>query len=85
MYLFYFGILKSCIWLPEDEWPVRRKHVAYVDETNKSSMWLTAVIMILLMCSTESGWIPQNFLRKHIHFYAQTSETEGITDYIVFV
>jgi hypothetical protein len=34
--------------MPE-EWSARPKHVAYIDETNKTLLWLTAVRMSSLM------------------------------------
>ena len=60
-YIFILGGFKTtyCNAWGSSTWP---KHVAYVDKTNRSSLWLTAVRVSILVRHTAREWSAQEFL-----------------------
>jgi hypothetical protein len=59
IYIYIYGFGFSSNVINARLWSVRPKREAYIDESNETLLWLTAVIMLVLIRFTTTGRIPQ--------------------------
>jgi hypothetical protein len=60
IYMHNYLCIKSCILVPDDG-SQRPKHVVFIDDIIKSSLWLTVIYTPRLICHSTTGRIPLKF------------------------